>query len=108
MTHKKVDDPFRRKALRVFYAQKPWCSRNRLGRDLVHHALDSLEYRQIRLRFGDLCHLHAPFVAKSRSWASDSGNMSSTPSRYWQSRKNLVEPCSRRVLATLPRSFPTG
>ena len=60
MTHKKVDDPFRRKALRVFDAQKPLCSRKRLGRDLVHHALDSLEHRQIRLRFGD--HPHASAV----------------------------------------------
>jgi hypothetical protein len=62
MTHKKIDDPFRRKALRVFYAQKPWCSRKRLGRDLVHHALASLEHRQSRLRFGDLCHPHASAV----------------------------------------------
>src|SRR5262245_44198578 len=75
MTHKKFDDPLRRKPLRVFYTQKPWCFRKRLGRELVHHALRSWKTGRSDGVSGDLCHPHASDVCgKKLLSASDSGN----------------------------------
>jgi len=67
MAHKQVDDAFRRKALRVFYALKPWCFRERLGRDLVHHALRVVRRLADQIAFRGTCEslTLATFVAKS-------------------------------------------